>query len=668
MIRRIVPTSEAATEHIPIAEDLLKRGIRAWETSGLDVWQRQYSVDDTGTIIEVRCTADEARAVIISGGITGFLFHPRTGEIATDDNGLRYVHGTGGQPDGTPVAGGPYLYPLVDDDGGTRNISWDADTAAWEYDENPPENYGNIWWFGPDGEVLSWRGPAGRLLPVDADKNYTGLSQFDEDLLTGGTKYTPFGGSIYEGGTAIAAPAGYKVLGAAYYNGELVAVLGGNYRDLTNPLGGTGGFFAELHVLTGGEWSRMAFIATGRPLSPWMFSQDGSQAVGIDAGIPITVSVPARTFSKGSANALSTSVSANGSRTALPDTKESCDTCGKDEADTAGSFVSDGVVTITHSGSLVAASEFLGNELVTATIEASVTVTAKNHYRRQGILVGSYVVPDVPEYSAEPHPSISLSPMSSPYIKIGETGVGSQWICNPVYTTNSGAIIVNPKSHMFEAVPGMCLPEKLTVTATGDYGAKASLTVPVLRIGVVVSAPGLIVIGSQVVVSGGIGPYTLSSSGNVTVTFNATSSDSGVFTVTGISCTASGSTPTTSLVGTDHCGVNGQTSALVDIGDNWTADSTTLYSNTGQCYWADMWTGSCLCVNGIYVVGGVINGIPYRTYFKQQGVTTLTEMLYRLSQQKFGGCPNQYPAACNSYAADVMTYNVVQTIRHYICP
>jgi len=146
-------------------------------------------------------------------------------------------------------------------------------------------SYGNTDWKGPNGEVLCWKGVASRHFEIDPMKNVAGYMAVDEEITVGGlpvTVYTPFGSDIYAESEVLASvpsagATGPKVLGCAYIAGILVAVVGNNYREMSNPAGGFGGFFNEVWVNYNG-WKRIGFEQGSRPAANWFFNQSGTEA------------------------------------------------------------------------------------------------------------------------------------------------------------------------------------------------------------------------------------------------------------------------------------------------------------------------------------------------------------------------------------------------------
>lgn len=255
-------------KYIPFAQSKLYQLEQIRQQSGLPVIRRLFPVEKYNIFIEARGIASIIR---IEGGLSGFLFHPRSNDFP---NGLN--------PDGEQLTSGPYQYPLVDGDHGTQNVYQDGN--AWGINNDPPENYGNIDWIGSDGEVLTWRGPAGRMFAMDREKSFPGFTVLDEETLTN-LYYTPYSNKIYQGGEVLYEfPQGYKVLGAAINSGKLVAVVSFDYKDQTNPDGSTGGFYDEVWV--SGE--RIGYRRGSRPTTPWFFNGTGDEAVCGNSKLKIT--------------------------------------------------------------------------------------------------------------------------------------------------------------------------------------------------------------------------------------------------------------------------------------------------------------------------------------------------------------------------------------------
>lgn len=209
----------------------------------------------------------------ISGGsFSGFLCHPRT------------FGGKGWNPAGEELATGPYIYPLVDDDHGTRGLK---KSDAWKVIKKPPENYGNLDWLG-NGKAVSWRGPAGRQFAMDSLNHYPGFTEWDYSSVSGGIEvehYTPYRNLIYRNGKmAQEFLEGYKVLGCGLRNGKIISVVGVDYAGKVNPDGSQNGFYDE--VYWGKE--RIGFRLSSRPSTPWFFNSDGTEAVNGNTKLTIS--------------------------------------------------------------------------------------------------------------------------------------------------------------------------------------------------------------------------------------------------------------------------------------------------------------------------------------------------------------------------------------------
>lgn len=204
----------------------------------------------------------------------GFLCHPRI------------FGGRGWNPKGEELPNGPFTYPLVDDDHGTRGLKWV--NSAWKRVNSPPENYGNIDWLGDKNKVLSWRGPAGRHFAMDSTKHYPGFTVWDYTEMAGGLEvehYTPYRNVIYRGGEIVQDfLEGYKVLGCGVRKGKIVSVVGVDYAGRPNPDGGMGGFYDEVYL----EAERIGFRSSSRPSTPWFFNSSGTEAVNGNAKLTIS--------------------------------------------------------------------------------------------------------------------------------------------------------------------------------------------------------------------------------------------------------------------------------------------------------------------------------------------------------------------------------------------
>lgn len=152
-------------------------------------------------------SADDENIIRIEAGpINGFLFHPRSGEIKwamyryflgwnQHMAHFPYVFGTGWNPKGEPLPGLPLVYPMVDNDHGTRRISRRKDDTKWKYRRSTPENYGNLDWKGPntarpDKEpnniILAWKGPPSRYFAAGMKYNVTDQLHYDRYIYRGG--------------------------------------------------------------------------------------------------------------------------------------------------------------------------------------------------------------------------------------------------------------------------------------------------------------------------------------------------------------------------------------------------------------------------------------------------------------------------------------------------
>lgn len=215
--------------------------------------------------------ANSGHLVRITESEGGFICHPR-------DN----TNPGGAKPGGVAIPP-TYQYPLVDDDHGSRVLTYEKD--AWAV-SSEVENYGNLDWMGPDGDVVSWRGPCGRQFPMDDTVSYPGFTEWDYTTISGGVEtehYTPYRNLAYQAGEVAEFLTGYKVLGCGLRGGSLVCVVGVDYAGKENPDGGTGGFYDE--VWLGG--ARIGWRSSSRPSIPWFFDSQGTEAVSGDTKLSI---------------------------------------------------------------------------------------------------------------------------------------------------------------------------------------------------------------------------------------------------------------------------------------------------------------------------------------------------------------------------------------------
>jgi hypothetical protein len=200
-----------------------------------------------------------------------FLCHPRT------------FNGKGWDKKGNEISSGPYVYPLIDGDGGTRGL---YKRLAWKvYTE--PEDYGNLDWVGENGGVVSWRGPVGRQLPMDSIYPFPGFTEWDYTEANGPFEvehFTPYRNLVYRNGkVAYEFLYGYKVLGAALNGDKIISVVGVDYAGRTNPEGGTGGFYNEVWL----DKELIGFSEGSSPSTPWFFNSTGTEAINSNKKVSI---------------------------------------------------------------------------------------------------------------------------------------------------------------------------------------------------------------------------------------------------------------------------------------------------------------------------------------------------------------------------------------------
>jgi hypothetical protein len=237
--------SAEVAKYIGFAKQKLAGLARARISAGLPISKHFYKI--IGVTIKV-ISADTGNLIQIAGeGFGGFLFHPRSGEYSHHiyqiygpfgqllSINVPYIDGTGWTPEGVPLprrfSGYDHdhnplplespVYPLFDDDHGTRNIY--KPKGKWSYKKNPPENYGNIDWKGhnsasesspSDAPVLTWRGPRSRYFSKDMYDIVTGEEYYSYYIYKDGTvvgtlPYSEHSYPLAEG------PVPFLVLGAA---------------------------------------------------------------------------------------------------------------------------------------------------------------------------------------------------------------------------------------------------------------------------------------------------------------------------------------------------------------------------------------------------------------------------------------------------------------------
>lgn len=235
---------------------------------------KKETLEVLGFLIFLYSSETNNYIMITGGSFKGFLCHPRT------------FNSKGWNHKGELLESGPYVYPLVDDDHGTRGLH--KIKNDWRVKQKPPENYGNLDWLGNKGKVLSFRGPAGRQFAMDSTISYPGFTEWDYTTYSGGSEvehYTPYRNLIYRNGkVAQEFLYGYKVLGCGLRKGKIVSVVGVDYAGIPNPSGSTGGFYDE--VYWGKE--RIGFRSSSRPSTPWFFNSTGTEAVNDNTKLSIS--------------------------------------------------------------------------------------------------------------------------------------------------------------------------------------------------------------------------------------------------------------------------------------------------------------------------------------------------------------------------------------------
>lgn len=298
--------------------------------------------------------------------LRGFICGPRNN-----------THRGGWKEDGTPLEG-YYIYPLIDDDGGSRTLT--LDSSVW-VEGADGDNYGNIDWIGintagegepSDAPVLTWKGPTGRTIPFDYTQPIEGLTT--ADISFGTTEFfTCFGPNIYSGGDILATlpmvgDIDPKVLGAAYTtytkndveNTVLICVVNNHYQDRL-------GFFDEVWVLYADGWEKIGVdIGGGRPTQCWFFNQSGNKCTRNEREITIDVAneiITAYDHDKGSGEYSGEIVINNTTSGTTPPEVNTGGYSGNVENS------QEAVTTIKHKGSYTIYSDYKGDTRVTATLD-----------------------------------------------------------------------------------------------------------------------------------------------------------------------------------------------------------------------------------------------------------------------------------------------------------
>lgn len=215
----IRPTSKAAEAYIWFGQDCLRRAQRTGHGGA-------KAIRDGRRLVICKYTLHHADLIVVQQG--DFTMHPRSGPLraysVADDITIPGVNGGGF------VQSGPHFaemssrqpYPLVDNDHGTFVISINGEELEVEWAEAGDENYGNLWWVGKSGEVLSWKGPPSVQFPIGAEYTIPGLTM----EVPGGNSV--FGCFIYSDGARLChGPAWYPdepertlIVGACYATDE----------------------------------------------------------------------------------------------------------------------------------------------------------------------------------------------------------------------------------------------------------------------------------------------------------------------------------------------------------------------------------------------------------------------------------------------------------------
>lgn len=550
----IVPVSARGEEYLGHARFLLSRLIARRKLLGVARLERTVWLDGATFILTSTETLD--RATIVPDA-TGFLAHPRTGPIALRPFYRTCFDGWGGPypkeelhpvVDGRGFPNGDKAYPLIDGDHGSASFA--KGDGGWGYDTAPfSEDYGNITWFGKDGEVLSIKGPPGRCVPitnaegaVDFTLAVPGVTVLDEQLEVMGFPvdyYTPFTEQIYRGGDRYAvspqghwperweggAPTSPPVLGAAFAfdpQGRrwLLCVACVNYRSAPNyPQGGKGFYFTCFARLDGEEWQKLGELRAERPSTPFFFNASGTEAHSVQGEtvykVAVTLEKLAAVFTSYPATsgrehyAATHNAMTSGTRPTTQQLQAQASWDGREDYAGIKGFNGRRVeakdtatASISRSAERIFCIDYRGDTPVIAKFVLSSTDANRcelTEYEEYGLC---YVVYPVPPGS------VGVSGPCWP--DVGDV-FSTQNMCQPRWSASCGEIDQNG---VWTDECDKC-SERLVVSATDDLSGEMSQTCtrsyPPVRI---TAGPVPINIGSTVSASGGVGPpYTFAAAG-----------------------------------------------------------------------------------------------------------------------------------------------------------
>lgn len=299
-----------------------------------DVLKKSFHLPDD-LIATVIC-GDVDMITIMKTPFSGFLFHPRVGDIDWMPHnywagmGYRtvrfpYIKGTGWDFNGDALPGTPVEYPLADDDHGTRRIErLSTGSREWKFFRRTPENYGNIDWKGlntaktgeePNNPILTWRGPRSRYFAEGMEYPATGEAYYSANIYEFGKVLVSVPVSE-KPATQTGEIVPYVVLGAALTTDEdgetwLVAVLKEYFFDISTGESRNGMRVAarkHSHLkddLNGWHdeesnpegWRILFNVAKFPASSPFHFNSSGTESSSVHEWVIYTVTVNINTLS-----------------------------------------------------------------------------------------------------------------------------------------------------------------------------------------------------------------------------------------------------------------------------------------------------------------------------------------------------------------------------------
>lgn len=262
-------------------------------------------VEDGAITVDIQ---PEFVRVIVAGGLSGIICHPRSGVIQqityrqrVDTGDISYWQNlytpgvVGGWQDGTTPLTTEYPFPLIDEDNASFILQPSLTAGEFSSDFG---NYGNLYWTNGNADdpvILSWRGTPTRHFRLGGEFDIPGLST-PETALTGVIEdkpiYTTFGTKVYQNGAVYADAPRYNwpyppgpdrclVLGAcADSTGKVYIVTHSDHYAAPSPVI-KGGIYLTLWREGQGVdgWEIVAEHLYGRNGLPWFANSSGTEFI-----------------------------------------------------------------------------------------------------------------------------------------------------------------------------------------------------------------------------------------------------------------------------------------------------------------------------------------------------------------------------------------------------